>query len=141
MVSGIHFIHSYANPAHEQRCAEIAREIWPNRFVTLGSGILAEIREFERGSTAAHASPEFARLTELCRHRTERENTAANGLQNRCSTAELTRLPVFLAFTRGALCARRCWRSELTVPCCIDKTSGALLRGARVLAEPSLTLR
>src|SRR5260221_7354112 len=28
----IHFIHSYANPAHEQRFAEIAREIWPNSF-------------------------------------------------------------------------------------------------------------
>jgi len=49
----IHFIHSYANPAHEQRCGEIAREIWPNRFVTLGSDILREVREFERGSTAA----------------------------------------------------------------------------------------
>ncbi|HEX3954778.1 MAG TPA: hydantoinase/oxoprolinase family protein [Stellaceae bacterium] len=49
----IHFIHSYANPAHERRCAEIAREIWPNRFVTLGSEILREVREFERGSTAA----------------------------------------------------------------------------------------
>ena len=49
----IHFIHSYANPAHEQHCAEIAREIWPNPFVTLGSEILREVREFERGSTAA----------------------------------------------------------------------------------------
>src|SRR5438067_5401876 len=49
----IHFIHAYANPAHEQRCAQIAREIWPNRFVTLGSDILREVREFERGSTAA----------------------------------------------------------------------------------------
>src|SRR5580693_5336700 len=49
----IHFIHAHANPAHEQRCGEIAREIWPNRFVTLGSDILREVREFERGSTAA----------------------------------------------------------------------------------------
>ncbi len=49
----IHFIHSYASPAHERRCAEIARELWPNRFVTLGSDILREVREFERGSTAA----------------------------------------------------------------------------------------
>ena len=49
----VHFIHSYANPAHEQRCAEIAREIWPNRFLSLGSDILREVREFERGSTAA----------------------------------------------------------------------------------------
>ncbi|MBV8889301.1 MAG: hydantoinase/oxoprolinase family protein [Alphaproteobacteria bacterium] len=49
----IHFIHSYANPAHERRCAQIAREIWPNGFVSCGSEILAEAREFERGSTAA----------------------------------------------------------------------------------------
>src|SRR5262249_3809116 len=49
----IHFIHAYATPVHEQRCGEIAREIWPNRFVTLGSDIMREVREFERGSTAA----------------------------------------------------------------------------------------
>src|ERR1700741_3512774 len=42
----IHFIHAYANPAHEQRCGEIARDIWPSRFVTLGSEILREGREF-----------------------------------------------------------------------------------------------
>ena len=26
----IHFLHSYANPAHERRAAEIARAMWPN---------------------------------------------------------------------------------------------------------------
>jgi N-methylhydantoinase A len=49
----IHFIHSYINSAHEDRCAEIAREIWPNEHITLGSRVLREVREFERGSTAA----------------------------------------------------------------------------------------
>ena len=49
----IHFLHSYQNPAHEERCFEIVREIWPNDFITVGSRILREIREFERGSTAA----------------------------------------------------------------------------------------
>lgn len=49
----IHFLHAYANPAHERRCAEIARGIWPNGFITTGSAILSEMREFERGSTAA----------------------------------------------------------------------------------------
>ena len=32
----IHFLHSYANPAHERRAAEIARALWPNGYVTLG---------------------------------------------------------------------------------------------------------
>src|SRR5215468_1495420 len=42
----IHFIHAYANPAHERRAADIARELWPNGFVSLGSEILREVREF-----------------------------------------------------------------------------------------------
>jgi N-methylhydantoinase A len=49
----IHFIHSYANPAHEERALEIARTVWPNDYITLGSRTLREVREFERGSTAA----------------------------------------------------------------------------------------
>ncbi|MBN7784567.1 hydantoinase/oxoprolinase family protein [Ponticoccus gilvus] len=49
----IHFLHSYANPAHENRAGEIAREVWPNGNVTLGSALLSESREFERGVTAA----------------------------------------------------------------------------------------
>ncbi|MSO75785.1 MAG: hydantoinase/oxoprolinase family protein [Alphaproteobacteria bacterium] len=49
----IHFIHAYANPAHELRAAAIARELWPTPYVTVGHEILREVREFERGSTAA----------------------------------------------------------------------------------------
>ena len=49
----IHFLHSYINPAHERRAGEIARKLWPNAYVTLGSDILSEYREYERGVTAA----------------------------------------------------------------------------------------
>jgi N-methylhydantoinase A len=49
----IHFLHAYANPAHELRAAEIAREIWPNGNITMGHALLSESREFERGVTAA----------------------------------------------------------------------------------------
>ncbi len=49
----IHFIHAYLNPEHERRAGGIAREVWPDAPVTLGSDILREVREFERGSTAA----------------------------------------------------------------------------------------
>lgn len=49
----IHFLHSYANPAHELRAAEIAAELWPNGHVTCGHALLSESREFERGVTAA----------------------------------------------------------------------------------------
>lgn len=49
----IHFLHSYANPTHERRAAEIAAEIWPNGHITAGHALLSEAREFERGVTAA----------------------------------------------------------------------------------------
>ncbi len=48
----IHFLHSYINDAHERRAEEIAREMWPNAYVTRGSAIMAEYREYERGTTA-----------------------------------------------------------------------------------------
>lgn len=53
----VHFLHSYVNDAHEKRCAELVRELWPNDNVVAGHEIIREMREFERGSTAAiHAS-------------------------------------------------------------------------------------
>jgi N-methylhydantoinase A len=49
----IHFLHSYINPAHEQRAAAIAAKLWPNGYITAGHAILSEYREYERGVTAA----------------------------------------------------------------------------------------
>ncbi len=49
----VHFLHAYANPAHELRAAEVLRAVWPNRYITLGHALLSESREFERGVTAA----------------------------------------------------------------------------------------
>jgi len=48
----IHFLHAYVNPAHEHRAAEIAAEVWPNGYITMGHAILSEYREYERGVTA-----------------------------------------------------------------------------------------
>lgn len=49
----IHFLHSYKNPIHEKRALQIAREHWPNKYITAGHEILSEYREYERGTTAA----------------------------------------------------------------------------------------
>ena len=49
----IHFIHSYVNDRHERRAREIASSVWPNAYVTVGSELLPEYREYERGTTAA----------------------------------------------------------------------------------------
>lgn len=44
-------LHSYANPVHEQRCAEIIRELLPNVYVTTSSKLAPIIGEYERVST------------------------------------------------------------------------------------------
>ncbi|QCK86520.1 hydantoinase/oxoprolinase family protein [Phreatobacter aquaticus] len=49
----VHFLHAYANPAHEKRAGEIVRSLWPNPYVTLGHELLSEFREYERGTTAS----------------------------------------------------------------------------------------
>ena len=45
------FLHSYANPAHEQAVAAILRQALPGRFVSVSCEVLPEIREYERTST------------------------------------------------------------------------------------------
>jgi N-methylhydantoinase A len=47
------FLHSYANPAHEQRAKEILQELDPNWLVNISSELLPEYYEFERFSTAS----------------------------------------------------------------------------------------
>jgi N-methylhydantoinase A len=47
------FLHSYRNPAHEQRAKAIIAESHPHLFVTASHELSQEYREFERTSTAA----------------------------------------------------------------------------------------
>ena len=49
----IHFLHSYKNDFHERKAEEIVKELWPNPFITRGSALVSEFREYERGTTAA----------------------------------------------------------------------------------------
>jgi N-methylhydantoinase A len=45
------YLHSYVNPTHERRTAEILAAELGDRFITLSSDVLPEIREYERTST------------------------------------------------------------------------------------------
>ncbi|HEX5509003.1 MAG TPA: hydantoinase/oxoprolinase family protein [Pseudolabrys sp.] len=46
------FLHSYANPSHEQRAAAILKQELPKLWITLSSEVCPEVREYERTSTA-----------------------------------------------------------------------------------------
>jgi N-methylhydantoinase A len=58
------FLHSYANPAHEERAAEVVRAEWPEVAVTASHELTTEWREYDRTSTAvldAYVKPVAAR--------------------------------------------------------------------------------
>jgi len=48
----IGFLHSYANPTHEQTVARVLSNLMPDIPITLSSEVCPEIREYERLSTA-----------------------------------------------------------------------------------------
>ena len=47
------FLHSYANPAHERRAAEIVAEEFPEAAVSISSDVLPVFREYERSMATA----------------------------------------------------------------------------------------
>jgi N-methylhydantoinase A len=62
------FLHSYANPDHENRAAEIVRCEMPGISISVSSEILPEYREFERFSTTAlnaYVGPKVSQYLEL----------------------------------------------------------------------------
>ncbi len=60
----ISFINAHANPAHEIRAREIAREVRSELFVAISSDVNPQIKEFERTSTTvlgAYVGPRVSR--------------------------------------------------------------------------------
>ncbi len=49
----VSFLHSYANPDHEERVAALIAEEFPELHCSVSSRLVGELREFERTSTAA----------------------------------------------------------------------------------------
>ena len=76
----IGFLHSYANPAHERRAAQLLRARLPALDITPSSDISPEMREFDRFSTAcanAYIKPVASRyLGRLADRLTQRGITA-----------------------------------------------------------------
>jgi N-methylhydantoinase A len=66
------FLHSYANPDHERRTAELVRSEWPEAHVTASHELTNEWREYDRTSTAvldAFVKPVAAGYLDALAHR------------------------------------------------------------------------
>ncbi|MDP2605236.1 MAG: hydantoinase/oxoprolinase family protein [Deltaproteobacteria bacterium] len=75
------FLHSYANPQHEQRAADIAREVFNGGYVTASHDILPVWREFERFSTtvvSAYVGPVVERYLKALVKRLEESGFKKN---------------------------------------------------------------
>jgi N-methylhydantoinase A len=98
------FLHSYANPANEERAAELVRRLAPSLFVTTSHETLPVWREFERFNTTAvgaYVGPAVVRYLTALEQRLKDDGFAgtfllmlANGLVQ--NVAECVRRPVFL---------------------------------------------
>ena len=62
------FLHSYVNPVHERRLAEIAAEEAPSMSVTLSSDVSPEFREYERTSTTVVNAYVMTAVKDYLRH-------------------------------------------------------------------------
>ncbi|ASP23492.1 acetophenone carboxylase gamma subunit (plasmid) [Antarctobacter heliothermus] len=66
----ISFLNAFANPAHEQRAAQIIADAYPDLPVTTSVGVAPEIREYERTCTAvsnAYVLPKMRRYIRVLR--------------------------------------------------------------------------
>ena len=74
------FLHSYANPAHEQRAAEIVESELSGDSVSMSSDVLPVFREYERTMTTAlnvHVMPVVTRYVERLDRRLAEQGVAA----------------------------------------------------------------
>ena len=78
---GVCFLHSYANPEHEERMLEVLRREHPAATVSISSQVLREYREYERSVTTlvdAAVKPNIRRYVENIKARLD-EATGSGG--------------------------------------------------------------
>ena len=107
---GIVLLHSYANPLHEQRVAEILREEHPGVLVSISSEVLPVLREYERSVVTllnAYVMPVVSTYVEKLEQRAGRHGIAAPLLLMKssggvASTRAIRRTPVETALSGPA---------------------------------------
>ncbi len=75
------FLHSYINPAHEERMRALAQAEYPQAAVTISSEVCREWREFERASTTVlnvYAKPKLARYLASLQNELQRRKFAGS---------------------------------------------------------------
>ena len=114
---GVCFLHSYANPEHEERMRQVLLEEHPDAIVSISSQVLREYREYERSMTTlvdAAVKPTFSRYVNNIKARLDDYLTTDGG--------------------RAGCGAPR------TVPFYVMKSNGGVLSADEVVHQPITTV-
>jgi N-methylhydantoinase A len=104
------FLHSYKNPLHERRAAEILKQSFPDLFLSTSSDITGEYREYERTSTTvldAFIRPIYQRYVEKLQRELAARGFTGEFLIMRSSGGAMTsalasRTPIFTVMSGPA---------------------------------------
>ncbi len=109
---GVCFLHSYANPAHEEAMRDVLSRVHPDGVVSISSEVIREYREYERSVTTLVDAAVKPRI---------RDYVAA-------ISAKLER---YVSTSGGA---------PRVVPFSVMKSNGGVLSAAEVVAQPITTV-
>jgi N-methylhydantoinase A len=88
---GVCFLHSYANPEHEERMAAVLAREYPKAVISLSSQVLPEYREYERSMTTlvdAAVKPRVSRYLASIAERLEQVAGTDDGGRRRQRSAQ-----------------------------------------------------
>ncbi len=126
---GVCFLHSYANPAHEERMREILLEEHPEAVVSLSSQVLREYREYERSMTTLVDAAVKPKLSRYVNNIKTRLNAYASGP----SEAGAPRgVGVSVGSTEAG--------APRAVPFYVMKSNGGVLSAEEVVHQPITTV-
>jgi N-methylhydantoinase A len=139
---GVCFLHSYANPDHEERMARVLASEHPGAVVSLSSRVLPEYREYERSMTTlvdAAVKPRVSRYLASIAERLEQmaDTDSGGGGRQRSTQSRQTETPG--QRTRAAV-SRLDGRSNSAPPLHVMTSSGGVVTAEQVINQPISTV-
>ena len=140
---GVCFLHSYANPEHEDRMAAVLAREHPNAVVSLSSQVLPEYREYERSMTTlvdAAVKPRVSRYLASIAERLEQVAGAGDGGGGRRQRRALSR-QTETPGQRTHAAVSRLDRQSISAPSLhVMTSSGGVVTAEQVIGQPISTV-
>jgi N-methylhydantoinase A len=140
---GVCFLHSYANPEHEERMAAVLVREHPEAVVSLSSRVLPEYREYERSMTTlvdAAVKPRVSRYLASIAERLEQVAGAGGGGGGRRHRGALSRQTETPGQSTRAAVSRLDGQSGSAPPLHVMTSSGGVVTAEQVISQPISTV-